>query len=106
LPIKQVILLGCLSVFRGKKLALYTLKTTPYVPLLCWMNTQHLASQQITPQLRALSTPHSRQLLVTAVLDFVAGTPLAPSEREQALLAQFVQGSLTIEQVLEYLEAD
>lgn len=53
-----------------------------------------------------LSTVAGRQKLLTAALDFVAGTALVPSYREQALLAQFVDGNLTIEQVVEQLEAD
>jgi hypothetical protein len=59
---------------------------------------------QTSKQAQLLSTPQHRQRLVTAALDFVKGTPLFPSVYEHHLLEQFVQGSLTIEQVIVRLD--
>jgi hypothetical protein len=70
------------------------------------MDIQHSISERISKQAQQLSTRQGRQQLVTAALDFVTGTTLFPSQHEQHLLAQFVQGSLTIEQVIEQLEAN
>ena len=70
------------------------------------MDIQQSISERVSQQAQRLSTRQGRQQLVTAALDFVAGTALFPSQREQHLLAQFVQGSLTIEQIVEQLEAD
>jgi hypothetical protein len=56
-------------------------------------------------QVQLFTTPQGRQRLVLAALDFVAGTSLVPDDYERMLLKQFVEGTLTIEQVLEHLEA-
>ena len=45
-----------------------------------------------------------RQRFVTGLLNLTHGTRLAPSSEEQALLKQFVQGELTLDQVLAQLE--
>jgi hypothetical protein len=70
------------------------------------MYSQQSVSQRLSQQTLLLSTQQGRQRLVSAALDFIAGTPLAPGYREQVLLAQLVQGSLSIEQVVDQLEAD
>jgi hypothetical protein len=52
-----------------------------------------------------LATEQGRQCLVTAALQLTEGTTLAPGAYEQLLLGQFVSGELTIDQVVESLEA-
>ncbi|MDF7814760.1 hypothetical protein [Hymenobacter sp. YC55] len=46
-----------------------------------------------------------RQRFVTGLLTLTHGTRLAPTLEEQALLAQFVRGEITLEQVLAQLES-
>jgi hypothetical protein len=84
---------------------LNTVGLTHCVPLICEMHLQDKTSKGAGQQVQLLATPQGRQQLVSAALDFVAGTALIPSEYERILLKQFVDGSLTIEQVLEHLEA-
>jgi hypothetical protein len=69
------------------------------------MYVQDAISKGAGQQVQLFATPQGRQRLVTAALDFVAGTALVPGDYERMLLKQFVEGSLTIEQVLEHLEA-
>jgi hypothetical protein len=70
------------------------------------METRHAAPEGVSQQVQLLTTSQGRQQLVTAALDFVVGTALIPSDYERELLKQFVEGSLTIEQVLEHLAAE
>jgi hypothetical protein len=51
------------------------------------------------------ATPEARERVVQATLDFVKGTALEPQRYEQTLLRLFFEGNLTIEQVIERLEA-
>lgn len=46
-----------------------------------------------------------RQRAVAWALRFTEDTPLAPDPYERALLTRFIEGKLTLEQVLERLEA-
>jgi len=50
-----------------------------------------------------LTTPQGRQRLLTMAVNLTRDTPLAPSPQEQRLLTLFVQGTLTLDQVLEQL---
>jgi hypothetical protein len=86
-------------------MGLNTLGLTCCVPFICKMNTQNAVSGGVSQRVQLLATPQGRQQLVAAALDFVAGTALLPGDYERVLLNQFVEGSLTIEQVLEHLEA-
>ena len=45
-----------------------------------------------------------RERAVQFALSMTRGTAIAPSEYEQQLLAQYVEGILTIDQVIEYTE--
>jgi hypothetical protein len=74
-----------------------------WLDLLCKMDIQHSVSKVASQRVQLLATQPGRQQLVTAALDFVVGTALIPSNHERVLLKQFVEGSLTIEQVLEHL---
>lgn len=57
-------------------------------------------------QLGSLSSlTHRRQRLVTMAIGLTAGTSLAPDIYERALLAQFVKGTLSIEQMQDCLSA-
>jgi hypothetical protein len=84
---------------------LNTVGITYCVPVICGMYVQDAISKGAGQQVQLFATPQGRQRLVTAALDFVAGTALVPGDYERMLLKQFVEGSLTIEQVLEHLEA-
>ena len=53
----------------------------------------------------ALASESVRQRFVAGLLTLTHGTRLAPTPEEQALLAQFVRGEMTLEQVLAQLEA-
>jgi hypothetical protein len=59
----------------------------------------HLSQNRWLP-----TAKESRQRIVAAALSMTRGTHLEPSSYEQMLLEQFVQGKLTIGQVLEQLE--
>jgi len=50
-----------------------------------------------------LTTTHGRQRLLDMALNLTRNTRLAPSAQEQQLLTLFVQGTLTLDQVLEQL---
>lgn len=52
-----------------------------------------------------LENKEKRQYAVAWALRFAQNTSLDPSPYERALLARFVEGSLTIDQVLEQLES-
>lgn len=51
-------------------------------------------------------TQESRQRVVTAMVTFTRDTALAASAQELKLLEQFVQGELTIDEVLARLASD
>lgn len=59
----------------------------------------------VSPPLTVLATEQSRQRLVTAALKLTESTTLAPGPYERELLARFVAGELTIDEVLARLEA-
>lgn len=50
-----------------------------------------------------MNTPNNRPKLVAWALAMTVNTPLAPGPQEQCLLAQYAQGKLTIDQVLQQL---
>ena len=52
----------------------------------------------------ALVTEQSRQRLIKAVISYREGTYLVTEPTQQRLLNQFVQGRLTIDEVVYYLE--
>jgi hypothetical protein len=58
-------------------------------------------SQQAPPQVSA----RNRQRLVTMALNLTADTGLAPGEQERQLLQEFTRSTLTIDEVLAFLEA-
>jgi hypothetical protein len=86
-------------------MSLNTLGLMCCVSFICKMDVQQTISEGASQQVQLFVTPQARQRLVTAALDFVAGTALVPGDYEYMLLTKFVEGSLTIEQVLEHLEA-
>lgn len=47
-----------------------------------------------------------RTRVVNATIDFVQGTQLEPQPYEQSLLRLYVEGHLTIEEVIQHLEAN
>ncbi|HEX8424968.1 hypothetical protein [Hymenobacter sp.] len=57
-----------------------------------------------TPTFSFLENKEKRQYAVAWALRFAQNTPLDPSPYERALLTRFVDGNLTIDQVLEQLE--
>ncbi|UOG75058.1 hypothetical protein MTX78_00300 [Hymenobacter tibetensis] len=57
-----------------------------------------------TAPLPLLQNVEKRQRAVAWALRFAQNTTLDPGPYERALLARFVEGSLTIDQVLEQLE--
>ena len=52
----------------------------------------------------ALATRESRARIVKATMDFVKGTPLEVQLYERALLNLFVEGHISIEEVIQRLE--
>ena len=63
-------------------------------PLSTWMN-QHAA---------VLGTEHGRRRAVLLALSLSENTPLAPQTYERLLLEQFIQGELTLDEVITQLE--
>lgn len=59
----------------------------------------------MSQQSNLLTTERGRQWLVTAALNIVDGTSLAPKQYEKMLLDQFVLGDLTIDQVIARLDS-
>lgn len=51
------------------------------------------------------ATKQGRRQLVTMALNLTADTALSPKEYERRLLDQFIQGELTIDQILSLLKA-
>lgn len=60
-------------------------------------------AQQLLP-VSALVTEQSRQRLIKAVISYKQGTAYIIEPSQQHLLNQFVQGRLTIDEVVYYLE--
>jgi hypothetical protein len=52
-----------------------------------------------------VETEPDRQRVLSAMLNLTRDTALEPSSYEQMLLGQFVHGDLTIDQVLDLLDA-
>jgi hypothetical protein len=51
-----------------------------------------------------LGSKEARARIVKAIVDFVKGTRLEPQPFEQTLLGLFVEGQMTIEEVIQRLE--
>jgi hypothetical protein len=64
-------------------------------------SSQSLYWSQLAPQ---QVSERDRQRLVTMALNLTVDTDLAPGEQELQLLNEFTRGTLTIDQVLAYLE--
>ena len=60
-------------------------------------------TQQMLP-VTSLVTEQSRQRLIKAVISYKQGTVYVTEPSQQHLLNQFVQGRLTIDEVVYYLE--
>lgn len=60
-------------------------------------------TQQMLP-VTSLVTEQSRQRLIKAVISYKQGTVYITEPSQQHLLNQFVQGRLTIDEVVYYLE--
>jgi hypothetical protein len=58
----------------------------------------------MTSSYHLLDTEQGRQRLVLLAINLTENTALAPQEQERGLLAQFVRGDLTIDQVLAHLD--
>jgi hypothetical protein len=68
------------------------------------MKRNAAASDSINYSIQLLSDKESRARLVRATADFVKGTPLDPQPYEKTLLQLFVEGELTIDEVVQRLE--
>ncbi|MBJ6145367.1 hypothetical protein [Hymenobacter sp. BT559] len=66
------------------------------------MNYTYPAQQSLP--VTALVTEQSRQRLIKAVISYKQGTAYTTEPAQQHLLNQFVQGRLTIDEVVYYLE--
>jgi len=66
---------------------------------------KNVYSPEIIPEESLLATAQGRQHVLGAVLRLTKGTSLEPQAYEQQLLGRFVQGDLTIDQVVALLEA-
>jgi hypothetical protein len=69
------------------------------------METRFTLLQHSQPTTQPATTREARARLVNATLDFVTGTPLYPQPYEYTLLQLFVEGDLTIDEVVQRLEA-
>ena len=67
------------------------------------MNYTYPAQQSLP--VTSLVTEQSRQRLIKAVISYKQGTIYITEPSQQHLLNQFVQGRLTIDEVVYYLEA-
>lgn len=63
-----------------------------------------LCPPPVASQPSLLETEQGRQRLVATALNLTENTAIAPTEHERMLLAQFVRGEMTIDDVIEYLE--